>query len=518
MLLIPVLASAGNLVTVTPRTGSTPEAMKNELISLGCTPVNDTNILNGTRWRVDISCPSWTFIPSWGGPALHIDDVLFDPGLTTAEVTELETKVATFINASTNVTFEGVSGRIVQNAYYVPAPPYMQENGSNGIVPPNSGSANDAVQLNVELTDATEAYSYPHAFALDGHIDLGGYGNIGVNNLEYVMNLAGNPNYADHPSYVADVINQYVGSHFYPDIVFTPVDMSNAVDRAIGHNADTLYNPTNPVSGNTDSMKEMERAYDHGILPVHSYGNSTLPVIGNIFNTHYDSDKILTVAGYKLLPPDANGVQLPDYSSVPCEPSGKTDVVSRGDPNNDGIQNSSSFASASVVGMEGRQYVQSIFNGRKLTVEERMIAVINSTKLYNNRSVKNVCSGWGAVNEAAIRDYIASHYPVVTWSPQWVKITDTSVVWNTQDSPRAKVFVEACLKSGNVTVYQSNAGHVTYPGPPTDGSGNHFTSCTTQAINGTSVSIDVWNDANSPVVNGEHRWSAYPNGVPTLAH
>jgi hypothetical protein len=329
--------------------------------------------------------------------------------------------------------------------------------------------------------------------------------------------LTANNVYSPHANNVAWAVMQTGNPYIYSRAVGRPLDVYQIINEAVqsGQTNGTaqtgvayypmLFNPgstNSPISDNAAvlDIAHILRGSQDTILVAstsHSKPSDTLPLLPPPgMESLADPDNDILVVGQSFVsephtPPEVTscgvGVDMVlEFSQVQVPGSGSGYVGQVG----------SSYAVAPIANV-----LADIARRYNLTDDQLMTVAINSTRVANNKAVRDNCEGWGKFDACAAYDYAERNYPVVTWTPDWIE-TILTVDFTRPGDVWYSAFIEKCnLLRGSPHTF-SGYGY------------NDLIKCaTTNPYTGPEYHFKLFYDRASPV---PERRSAYPNGIPTL--
>jgi hypothetical protein len=406
-----------NEITVKPKTGSTFNQFITELNSIGCYYVDSSIVYSTSDLLVTASCPNFTYLNSLGA-TVKISDIADSNLSTSAQITEMYTKVRQFIESGNYISLKNINFPSKEATFENQTPLFVNRNaGSNTCGLTRYGTGLPGVNNPKSMIfDRDDIKNYIGDTTLIGHNDLSkSNNNQALFDTQQSIEQVFMPNEkSSHSTVVSYIANQFIGQNFLNGKYGAQVSMNQGVDRAINNGVSVIgapmvdpivYNP-DTIQYVTDILEPFNRAFDSGIFPIHSSGNQANDM------TPYDSDKILTVGAYHR---DSNGNVIPLVSDADCiaagVPQGKVDVLM--DSSNISFlgylytTESSSYAVGQGVGIAQR--TKAYFPW--MTNSDLMKAFVNSTKVNNNKPTKNACTGYGAFDECKMVDYIKNNLP-----------------------------------------------------------------------------------------------------------
>jgi hypothetical protein len=460
------------------------------------------NELNQAGWKISqfvssgnyfrVTNPNWSFI--YNGVVTHIRDLNDDPDYTQVEYEAMVSSLSSTFSTLAHSELVMPDGFHTQNAFYSPRPPYTAYDYSPATcqTPGNNGTAS-ASNVHIGVIDTHQIWQSFNNLILDGHIKNGLTPEVDQWQWEK-LNVPSN-SILNHASSVAEIALQSAGMIIHPySVAEIKESIPDMVKNGVKAVVMPLSQPSSPI-GNGPSLQkrindELEAMHDAGILPIKSAGNTDVSTEATeLKKARHDSNKILVITSH-----DGAGNHI-----GPCsDASDKAiDISIRSDNmtvNGNLFANAStSFSSARGLGIIGD--IMTKYPGVN-TPEKAMAVMVNSTRVANNRAIKDSCEGWGKLDACAAYDYAVRNYLAQACN-SWTLVsqTDTTINQVNAGPNRTAAFKESCLLHGGTPV--QNPTQV------------QFVGCNDSTGNSTIA---------APHYNGcvADQWSAYDTGIPTL--
>lgn len=490
-----------------------------------------TSTVDPTTFGFTVAKPTWTFI--YNGTSHTIPQLLSDPLHTNAESEALYSALIIDLGGMAHVDFVAVVEPGVLDTYvWTSLPNHLVINGITTNIA--SKSVATPTTIKTAMIDLDYVIDTEHPEALTDFVKTQIYETPSKKAYEKWLHQKVDL----HATEMADVISQIYATNMnlYAVAEGGALDHAKAVYRAIEEGNNTItsaytttaftdYDPLNANHVNTSTstaaqrtvMDAYETAWDKGLFVVQSFGNKKLlpewealakvhpeqvpfPYTNDMVDWprttqsiwHIDSDKVFFVG-------ESTGVN--DTIVSPCSPLSEPATV-------DGFINTS-YAQAlgfTISGTSPASYtvggvVNSIRDRYGLTNTQMRAALVNSTKIANNTTVKDRCRGWGKVNAAAVENYVTTNYPQQVCNTQGHVTSVGGTNYSNTSADFCKLFA----------AHDGGPNGLTYGGtPPTAIGGN----CLLDTTNAFAAAYVKYNPGVSCPVLPAPSWIPY-NGVVT---
>jgi hypothetical protein len=404
-------ADDNQVIVKLPNSSTSYSSLISEMTAKGCS-LSDLSFMRLSVPEINytFTCANYTFIPSWGGPALHISDIVNDKFSTTAEKNELITGLTTWINSGLNSSFVGVKT----------TPRLLTETGINSSLPvaQNTGLPAPAVGSNgydvnapvVGIYDSMPANAYDTA-RTNGQLETLLTPFPSYDSFQNMLNNLVTNEYGLHGSEMVNTILQYSNANVKGfDYRYDPYDaiewfkskgvqllnLSLTMDSTLNQLQLDAMIAAARIAGMdiTQGVGNYERNPDGSINWELTWANMA----------KYDNPFSTTVGEVDPLGNPVSPCYLsPQFATI------AVDIVAVGKhtvgQNNTQISGSS-LSTAAVTGMKSEMLRRNPW----MTPDEIAAATINSTKLFNNRPVKDACTGYGPANGDAMNKYAERNF------------------------------------------------------------------------------------------------------------
>ena len=397
-----------NEITVSPRTGVTYSQFVTELNSIGCSYTDSALIRGTTDIYINAKCPNFTFIDN--GVTLHIKDYADDPNATLAQLNAVENAVDVWINNTNYINPVLVNTAIVNDSYESPRPGWATTANNPSFVGDGMLGVPSPYWPQTMVIDKAPVYFSPN---LVGHIEWA-EGETAISYEEQIRRTS--PGFDYHATQAAYVGNQVFAQNMLYRQNYSPTSLADSITSAIESKVKVISMALGGPSftWQHEETKQMERAFNAGIVPIVSFGNGTGSAdfaLGPLNNFRGDTAKILTVTSHHIGPdgkPVKNffgGCALPGQE--PPDISLDSSNIPFGDSSNAGFSSSSS-ASASLM----RGYAaEMVYKFPYATQYDVMNAATHSTRMKSGNTKKDPCFGWGPYDHGQAMKYMKYNDP-----------------------------------------------------------------------------------------------------------
>jgi hypothetical protein len=405
-------ADDNQVIVKLPNSSTSYSNLISEMTAKGCSLSDSSFIrLSVPEINYTFTCANYTFIPSWGGPALHIADIVNDKYATNAEKNELMSGLTTWINSGLNSSFVGVKT----------TPRLLTETGINSSLPvaQNTGLPAPTVGSNGYDVNA------PVVGVYDG-MPTNAYDTARTNGQLETL-LTPFPSYDSFQNMLNNLVSNTENLNHGSGTVNTILQYSNANVKGFYYNYDS-YDAIEWFKSKGVQLLNLSLTMDSTLSPLQldaiiaAARIAGMDITQGVGNYEYNQDGSInweltwaTMAKYDNpfsttvgeVDPLGNPVSpcylSPQFSSI------AVDVVAVGKhtvgPNNTQISGTS-VSTAAVTGMKAEMLRRNPW----MNPDEIAAATINSTKLFNNRPVKDRCTGYGPVNGDAMYKYAERNF------------------------------------------------------------------------------------------------------------
>lgn len=224
-----------------------------------------------------------------------------------------------------------------------------------------------------------------------------------------------------------------------------------------------------------------------------------------MFRQHYHRKGVIFVSESVFSPTTGNFACLSPATPADSFDPDQTPIVDMT------VAVSGGFPISGTTGLHGSSPSTVVVTGAAATIkgfnyhmnhEQITTSLINSTKIFNNRKTKDVCTGYGRFNHDAAMKYAKDNFPKRTWTPLWAAWFTGNNWLATTDYAHA--MSESCVNSGGYVISSWPAG--TNP---------QYRKCSpTPTYTGADKDVTIYYDLHFVGSEFKNMYSAYSDGIP----